>query len=409
MSKWLMNASNTGFSLLCYIMILFLSWPLTTRFSSDIVTLFGLGILTVLSFTLVMVQRWPIATFVVVGLKLAFSLLVGIPLVVGDGREELLFYALFADCLLFLPEGWGIALSALALLLSIENQHAWKTWDTVIPAASASMLAAYTTRLALVLVLASGIRIVFLIYQRKYSQWEHLESSIQAIIEANQQFQVYAIQVEKETAEAERKRITREIHDIIGYSLTNQLMALEASILLVDKNPVTLKDTLVEARQQLQAGLEDIRSELRNLHAAQPGSRSSLSEFHYLCRIFQEATGVRVNLDLAVQSSQLEPALFHCLYRIIQQGLTNSFFHGQASLVEVCISEQQGILHMTIIDNGQAGPAKNLAEHQSGIGLVGMAERLTPFGGTLEHVSYPAGFQLNIRVPLTPVIATIGD
>jgi len=307
---------------------------------------------------------------------------------------------MFSDCLLFLPDVWGIVAAGLSLFLTIINQHEWKAWDTTVPAAIPSNLLAYATRLSLVLLLAIGIRLVFLAYQRKYKQWKHLDNSIQSIMEANLQLQGYAVQVERQTTEAERKRITREIHDIIGYSLTNQLMVLEASILLVDSNPKALKATLFEARRQLQDGLGDIRRELYELRSAEISGRTSLSELHYLCRIFQEATGVQVRLELAIQSSQLEPALFHCLYRIIQQGLTNSFFHGRASLVEVCINEYEGVLHMTIIDNGFGILAKASDDKPGGIGLTGMAERIDAFGGRLNHIANPGGFQLNIEVPL---------
>ena len=400
MVKWVLHSASLGFSLLCYAMVLVIGGPANQGLSLDAMINSGLAGLSLLSLALVLFQSRPLAAFGIIGLKIAISLLVGIPWEVGDGREELLYYAVFADCLLFLPGTWGIVVGGLTLLATVGSQHAWKTWDVTVPAAPTSALAAYGVRLGLVLVLASGIRIAFVAYQRKYSQWKHLENSIQAIVEANLQLQGYAVQVERDSTETERKRITREIHDIIGYSLANQLMVLEAGILLADSNPKALKPTLIEARTHLQDGLEDIRREIRALRETENGGRTSLSELFSMCHIFQESTGVQVHLELAMQTVQLEPALFHCLYRIIQQGLTNSFFHGRASLVEVCLIEQQGILHMTIIDNGGGSLAKPDETLQDGIGLAGMAERLESFAGHLSYVVNPNGFQLNVTVPL---------
>jgi signal transduction histidine kinase len=391
------------FSLLCYGGILLVGRSGT----DDPGLLAGLVILAALGLPLAFFPGQPLLAFGSIGLKVTVALLIGIPMQVSDGREELLFYAIIADCLLYLPEFWGIVVALGTLTLSLLNQHAWKAWDTVVPAASLGDLSAYGGRLAVVLVLAAGIRVLFLIWQHCDDQRIHLETSIQAIMQANLQLQGYAVQVEHDTTEAERKRITREVHDIIGYSLTNQLMVLEACLLLADKDTAKLKTTLVEARRQLQDGLEEIRRELRHLRESETVSRTSLSELHYLCRIFQEATGVQVRLEMALHSESLSPDLFQCLYRIIQQGLTNSFFHGRASLVEVLITEQQGNLQMSIIDNGHGGQAGQAAEQagtggalREGIGLAGMAERLVPFGGSLGHAYLESGFQLNVTVPL---------
>jgi signal transduction histidine kinase len=83
------------------------------------------------------------------------------------------------------------------------------------------------------------------------------------------------------------------------------------------------------------------------------------------------------------------------LYRIVQAGLTNSFLHGRARNVRVLIQGVEGTLHLSIEDDGSGA-----MEVHEGIGLAGMRERLSPFGGTLTYEGAEGGFLVKATVPL---------
>jgi signal transduction histidine kinase len=89
-----------------------------------------------------------------------------------------------------------------------------------------------------------------------------LEQAIGKLTQANQEYQDYLIHVEAESTERERKRITRDIHDVVGYTLTNNIMLMEAAIDMARSNPIGVSKILNTARENAQEGLERIRESL---------------------------------------------------------------------------------------------------------------------------------------------------
>jgi signal transduction histidine kinase len=222
----------------------------------------------------------------------------------------------------------------------------------------------------------------------------HLKEGVQQIVQANVGFQEMANEVEQTSVRRERLRITREIHDIVGYTLTNQTMVLQAASVLLDRDHTKLRDLLESAEESARSGLQEVRQALRQLRDGSDRPVAFLNRLHHLCRTFDQATSVNVVLAGSRAPDNLPPHLELVLYRIVQEGLTNAFLHGKATRVTVGLALEGGQLTCTLADNGAGA-----SDIEEGIGLTGMRERLAPYGGTLEYRGSDHGFTVWARVP----------
>jgi signal transduction histidine kinase len=110
-------------------------------------------------------------------------------------------------------------------------------------------------------------------------------------------------------------------------------------------------------------------------------------------------TGVGVTVQEVGNARPLRPAADLTAYRVIQEGLTNVIKHAGASAVaDLTLAWRPDGLHITITNDGDGPPAEG-----AGVGLIGMRERLSMVGGTLEAGRRPGvGFELSATVPYAP-------
>ena len=87
------------------------------------------------------------------------------------------------------------------------------------------------------------------------------------------------------------------------------------------------------------------------------------------------------------------------IYKIIQESLINSFKHGKASKIEISFWAMDGMLNITIQDNGRGAPMN----YSKGIGQTGMADRIARLNGRIEFISSPLGYMTIVNIPLTKV------
>ena len=220
-----------------------------------------------------------------------------------------------------------------------------------------------------------------------------LNDVIRQLGEASLGLQDQLISTEHNTRSSERERITGEIHDIMGYALTNIMMIMEASIVKADPDSPLLGN-LREARDQARNGLIEIRKAL-GLARSIDTARRGLYTIIHLVRAFQEATGIEVDTDFANSPTSFGEEIDHMLSRFVQEGLINAFHHGHASKVRIHFLVDDNHLQARILDNGSGSSV--IIEN---IGLRGMRERIEKLGGTLVVTSLPHGFELNTRIPL---------
>ncbi len=320
---------------------------------------------------------------------------IGYPL--GDyiGIELLLFSTLILETGLLLPFPVNVAFLFVengAFLLLQRELSAW--WYNIESVSTHDLL--FTALYCLVF----SLLVFYLSFniedrKKKDRKIEHLDSAISQLTDANIGFQKYVKDKEIETIVGERKRLSREIHDAVGYSLTNIIMLLEAAALLVNKDPGQQKEAILNAKKQAINGLEETRTALRHLREDSGDKLHGKRAIDELIRAFRDATGISIKVEYGNLPFSVSETVDTLMFRMIQEGMTNAFRHGMASAITIIFWVDKELIRLSIHDNGSG--ATDIAE---GIGLAGMRERLEQIGGSLVMKNVIDGFELSARIPL---------
>lgn len=223
----------------------------------------------------------------------------------------------------------------------------------------------------------------------------HLEHSVVELARANTTFQAYAVDASEHGAEAERLRITRDIHDIVGYTLTNNMMLMEAALETMHENVFSLPAMLETAKENAEEGLAKVRQAMYRLREQETTYPRGLVAITRLARVFEKGTGLTIRREFGNVPSSLSPEVDSAVYHLIQEALVNTIRHGRANRAEVMLWRDETMLRVRVEDNGDGSP--NVSE---GIGLSGMRERIHSLGGTVHASSSTSGFVVEAEIPL---------
>jgi signal transduction histidine kinase len=113
---------------------------------------------------------------------------------------------------------------------------------------------------------------------------------------------------------------------------------------------------------------------------------------------FSRSTGVECEVSIAPEAEALPESYRTCIYRVVQEALTNCARHAAATRIQVSLKSAGGRLQLHIRDNGTGFDRAKAAKR--GIGLVGMEERVRELGGKIAVKSAPAaGVQIEVELP----------
>lgn len=222
-----------------------------------------------------------------------------------------------------------------------------------------------------------------------------LNLSINRLTDANVGYQSYLGAVSERSAVDERKRLSREIHDTVGYTITTLVMLMEAAYRLSERDPDRQRKLLRDGIRQAYDGLDDIRHSLRELRATETRRERGLPAIKRLVSAFAEATRTDVTIDFSNVRWSFDDDFESVVYRIIQEGMTNSFRHGGATEIRIALWQSKELLQISIRDNGSGTKG-----YQEGIGISGMRERIERMQGAIEANNSDEGFLLQARIPL---------
>nr|WP_078648129.1 histidine kinase [Streptomyces leeuwenhoekii] len=191
--------------------------------------------------------------------------------------------------------------------------------------------------------------------------------------------------------ERERHRIARELHDEVGQTLTAVLLQLKR---VADRAPGELREEVTQAQEATRAGLDEIRRIARRLR---PGVLEELGLTSALRSLAAEFThdGLTVRHRIAAELPPLTAESELVIYRVAQEGLTNTARHSAADRAELRLTPLPDGVELLVRDNG-AG----LGDATEGAGIRGMRERALLAGATLHVGPAPGrGTDVRLRVP----------
>ena len=223
--------------------------------------------------------------------------------------------------------------------------------------------------------------------------------SLENLVAANHSFIEHLENVEIESAEKERQRITRELHDEIGFAMTNISMMMNAARGLLDTRPETLLDYCKKTRQIATNTLRETRMTLYKLRGIERAvTQNPAIFFTKLCLDFAVATGIRTECHPGNLMAKINDAILNVLYRGVQVGFINALRHGNARYIKLSFWVNDDELLMRIW-NDTILSAADTAVLTEGMGLKGILERLSVVGGTLRYGTVSDGFELVVTIP----------
>jgi signal transduction histidine kinase len=206
--------------------------------------------------------------------------------------------------------------------------------------------------------------------------------------------------------ENERRRLSRALHDEAGQALTALKISLD---LICDDLPPEQSDLgrrIADAAALAEATQVQIRTLAQDLRPPALDATGLNATLKGFCRHFVARTRIQVTYQGTDPPALIEQARI-CLYRFLQEALTNVAKHACANQVDVQLCCDTGAVHLSVEDDGQGFDCDGRLSVQgwpTGIGLLGMQERLEALGGRLEISSLPSqGTRLVAHIPVQEV------
>ena len=192
----------------------------------------------------------------------------------------------------------------------------------------------------------------------------------------------------------ERLRMARDLHDLLGHTLSLITLKSELAGRLVQKDPQAATGQIHEVERVARQALRDVREAVagyrqRTLRGELDGARQIL-----------EAAGIECTIEYESQS--LPPSTDMVLAWVVREGVTNVIRHSRAQHCQIRITSSDGYVRAEISNDGY--PRKETFTVEWGSGLSGLAERVAKAGGKLELGRQPTssgpGFQISVEIPV---------
>jgi signal transduction histidine kinase len=187
----------------------------------------------------------------------------------------------------------------------------------------------------------------------------------------------------RRAVEAERLRVARELHDLVGHGLTSITLQCAVADQLLDARPAAAATAIAAVEEVAGEVLGELDQLLAALDGAADAEAPQLTRLHELARR-AEAHGLDVRLELAGDVAAVPPGHAGAAYRIVQESLTNARKHGGAVTVLARVAHEPGRLAIEVRNAIAADRAGHpLPVGDGGLGVAGMRERVRIYDGWL--------------------------
>jgi PAS domain S-box-containing protein len=201
--------------------------------------------------------------------------------------------------------------------------------------------------------------------------------------------------------EAERKRISRELHDVI----TQTLVGINVHVAALAQETATelgsLQQRIADTHKMVERSVEIVHQFAQELRPTVLDDLGLIPALQAYLKGYMETTGIRTSLMVSPSIEESSESIRTTFYRIIQEALTNVAKHTKASQVEISIRKMAVSTSLEITDDGHGFEVEKVvfSKHHKRLGLLGMRERAEMVGGEFSVDSAP-GKPTTIRVTI---------
>jgi signal transduction histidine kinase len=206
--------------------------------------------------------------------------------------------------------------------------------------------------------------------------------------------------------EEERRRISRELHDVIAQTLTGINIRLATLKKEASVSTNGLDRNIARTQRLVEKSVNMVHEFARELRPAVLDDLGLIPALHSFVKLFSKRTRIHVHLKVFAGVEQLDNNQRTILYRVAQEALTNVSRHAHASRVEVNIQKLANGVCMKITDNGRSFEVNRVlnAKGQKRLGLLGMRERVEMVGGQFGIESAPGrGTTITAQIPASRI------
>jgi signal transduction histidine kinase len=254
---------------------------------------------------------------------------------------------------------------------------------------------------------ASNLELSLEITQRKAAEdaLKKSEHHYSQLLEKSDRLQEQMRQLSRQILSAqedERKKISRELHDVIAQTLTGINVRLSALKKEAAVNTKGLDSNIARTQRLVEKSVNIVHEFARELRPAVLDDLGLIPALHSFVKLFSKRTRLRVHLKVFAGVEQLDIARRTVLFRVAQEALTNVSRHAHASRVEVSIQKLANGICMKIEDDGKSFKAEHMmrSRGRKHLGLLGMRERLEMVGGRFDVESAPGkGTAITALIP----------
>lgn len=287
---------------------------------------------------------------------------------------------------------WGVNMSALPAGADVRfrSPTTWEAYGGYILVASAVMIGQ--------LVLITGLLTQRASRRRAELALRAREAALHASYRRIRRMTGHLINAQ-ETARAE---IARDLHDDICQGLVAVSMTVSALRRSVEAlHDARTQQMLRQLDRAARDSVESVRRLSHNLHPASLRLVGLAAALNGHCIEIGKQHGVQVTCTAAGSVTDLPADVSVCLFRIAQEALRNGIVHGEARRLAITMTRTDGVVVMTVIDDGRGFDLAAVQRSSSGLGLVSIEERAHVVGGTTQVISSrQRGTTIRVRIPV---------
>jgi PAS domain S-box-containing protein len=205
------------------------------------------------------------------------------------------------------------------------------------------------------------------------------------------------------TQDEERRHIARELHDSAGQTLSVLGINLAQLVQKTGRSAPNLATDAEKIQETVQQLHREIRTASYLLHPPLLDESGLASALSWYTQGLSERSGLEITLDIPNKFERLPGDMELLVFRLVQECLTNVHRHSGSKTAVIRITRTEGVLSVSVEDQGKGMSPAKLEEIQSqsaGVGIRGMRERLRQFQGSMSFTSDHSGTRVLMRIPI---------